>query len=142
MEPHITGPHSPDRARPISALAKEVREHGFPEEITAALVGSCTNSSYEDMSRCADVAEQAAARGLRVASSFMVTPGSEQVRATISRDGQQESLEKVGATVLANACGRALASGAAPGPSRPSPTPSSLPTIATSQGAMTATPRP
>ncbi len=105
LEPHITGPHSPDRARPISALAKEVREHGFPEEISAALVGSCTNSSYEDMSRCADVAEQAAARGVRVASSFMVTPGSEQVRATISRDGQQESLEKVGATVLANACG-------------------------------------
>ena len=105
LEPHITGPHSPDRARPISALAQEVREHGFPEEITAALVGSCTNSSYEDMSRCADVAEQAAARGIRVASSFMVTPGSEQVRATISRDGQQESLEKVGATVLANACG-------------------------------------
>ena len=105
LEPHITGPHSPDRARPISALAQEVREHGFPEEITAALVGSCTNSSYEDMSRCADVAEQAASRGVRVASSFMVTPGSEQVRATISRDGQQESLEKVGATVLANACG-------------------------------------
>ena len=105
LEPHITGPHSPDRARPISALAKEVREHGFPEDITAALVGSCTNSSYEDMSRCADVAEQAAVRGVRVASSFMVTPGSEQVRATIFRDGQQESLEKVGATVLANACG-------------------------------------
>ena len=105
LEPQITGPHSPDRARPISALAKEVEEHGFPEEITAALVGSCTNSSYEDMSRCADVAEQAAARGVQAASSFMVTPGSEQVRATISRDGQQQSLEKVGATVLANACG-------------------------------------
>ena len=105
LEPQITGPHSPDRARPISALAKEVREQDFPEEITVALVGSCTNSSYEDMSRCADVAEQAAARGVRMASSFLVTPGSEQVRATISRDGQQESLEKIGATVLANACG-------------------------------------
>ena len=105
LEPQITGPHSPDRARPISALAKEVREHDFPEEIAVALVGSCTNSSYEDMSRCADVAEQAAAHGVQVVSSFMVTPGSEQVRATIARDGQQESLEKVGATVLANACG-------------------------------------
>jgi aconitate hydratase len=105
LEPQITGPHTPDRARPISALAKEVREHDFPEEITVALVGSCTNSSYEDMSRCADVAEQAAAHGVRAPSSFMVTPGSEQVRATIARDGQQASLEKIGATVLANACG-------------------------------------
>ena len=105
LEPQITGPHSPDRARPISAMAKEAQESGFPDRIDVTLVGSCTNSSYEDMSRCADIAEQAAAHGLHVAGTFLVTPGSEQVRATIQRDGQQESLEKVGATVLANACG-------------------------------------
>jgi aconitate hydratase len=107
LEPHVTGPHSPDRARPISHLAAEVRaaERGFPDPIAAALIGSCTNSSYEDMSRAADVATQAIARGTRTASPFLVTPGSEQVRATIARDGQLAELEKVGATVLANACG-------------------------------------
>ena len=105
LEPQITGPHSPDRARPISALAKEAEDNGFPDPVDVVLVGSCTNSSYEDMSRCADVAAQAAAHGVGMASSFLVTPGSEQVRATIARDGQQEVLEQVGATVLANACG-------------------------------------
>ena len=105
LEPQITGPHSPDKARGISALAQEAKESGFPDRIEVALVGSCTNSSYEDMSRCADLAAQAAAHGLSVAGSFLVTPGSEQIRATIARDGQQEALEKIGATVLANACG-------------------------------------
>jgi aconitate hydratase len=105
LEPHITGPHSPDRARPISALKAEVEQEGFPETVSVALVGSCTNSSYEDMERCADVARQAAARGVTAASGLLVTPGSEQVRATIERDGQQEALESIGATVLANACG-------------------------------------
>ncbi len=105
LEPQVTGPHSPDRARPISALAKEAAESGFPEKISMALVGSCTNSSYEDMSRVADVARQASARGLKVASGLMVTPGSEQIRATIERDGLQEAMEEVGGTVLANACG-------------------------------------
>ena len=105
LEPHITGPHSPDRARPISALAAEVTEHDFPDKVSVALVGSCTNSSYEDMSRCADVARQARAHGLMAASGLMVTPGSEQVRATIERDGQQTALEEIGGTVLANACG-------------------------------------
>ena len=105
LEPQITGPHSPDRARPISAMAKEVKEEGFPDKVSVALVGSCTNSSYEDMSRCADVANQAAAHGLKSVSEFMITPGSEQVRATISRDGQQAALEALGGTVLANACG-------------------------------------
>ena len=105
LEPHITGPHSPDRARPISALAAEVTEHDFPDKVSVALVGSCTNSSYEDMSRCADVARQAQAHGLMAASGLMVTPGSEQVRATIERDGQQTALEEIGGTVLANACG-------------------------------------
>ena len=105
LEPHITGPHSPDRARPISEMAAEAQREGFPDTVSVALVGSCTNSSYEDMERCADVARQAAARGVTAASGLLVTPGSEQVRATIERDGQQAALESIGATVLANACG-------------------------------------
>ena len=105
LEPHVTGPHSPDRARPISALKDEAEREGFPDTVSVSLVGSCTNSSYEDMERCADVARQAAARGVTAASGLLVTPGSEQVRATIERDGQQAALESIGATVLANACG-------------------------------------
>jgi aconitate hydratase len=107
LEPHIVGPHSPDRARPISKLAAEVKDtrNQFVEEISSALIGSCTNSSYEDMSRSADVAEQARAHGVQAAVPFMVTPGSEQVRATIERDGQMASLKAIGGTVLANACG-------------------------------------
>ncbi len=107
LEPHVVGPHSPDRARPISALAAEVSESAdeFVDAISSTLIGSCTNSSYEDMSRAADVAEQAAAHGLGASVPFMVTPGSEQVRATIERDGQMESLTQIGGTVLANACG-------------------------------------
>ncbi len=107
LEPHVVGPHSPDRARPISAMAAEVKDpsNGFVDEISTALIGSCTNSSYEDMSRAADVAEQATALGIQVATDLMVTPGSETVRATIERDGQLDSLRRVGATVLANACG-------------------------------------
>jgi aconitate hydratase len=107
LEPHVVGPHSPDRARPISQLAAEVHDpsNKFVEDISDALIGSCTNSSYEDMSRAADVAEQARAHGLKAAVPFMVTPGSEQVRATIERDGQMASLKAIAATVLANACG-------------------------------------
>ena len=105
LEPQITGPHSPDRARPISEMAKEVKEEGFPDKISVSLVGSCTNSSYEDMSRCADVARQATEHGLQAVTEFMITPGSEQVRATIARDGQQAALEELGGIVLANACG-------------------------------------
>ena len=106
LEPHVVGPHSPDRARPISALAREIAESkAFVDAIAATLIGSCTNSSYEDMSRAADVAAQAQAHGLRARTPLMITPGSEQVRATIARDGQLRSLEALGATVLANACG-------------------------------------
>ena len=107
LEPHIVGPHSPDRARPISQFAQEVADasNGFVDDISTALIGSCTNSSYEDMSRSADVAEQANAKGIKVAVPFMVTPGSEQVRSTIERDGQLSTLRDAGATVLANACG-------------------------------------
>src|SRR6266481_58393 len=95
LEPYVVGPHSPDRARPISQLAAEVTDakNGFIDKISTALIGSCTNSSYEDMSRAADVAEQAKAHGLKAAVPFMVTPGSELVRATIERDGQMQSLQ-------------------------------------------------
>lgn len=107
LEPYVVGPHSPDRARPISKLAAELQDekNGFIDKISAALIGSCTNSSYEDMSRAADVAEQAKAHGVKAAVPFMVTPGSEQVRATIERDGQMQSLLEIKGTVLANACG-------------------------------------
>ena len=107
LEPHVVGPHSPDRARPLSALAAEVNDeaNGFVDDIQTALIGSCTNSSYEDMSRAADVAGQASAHGLKSRVEFMVTPGSEQVRATIERDGQMGALKEIEGTVLANACG-------------------------------------
>lgn len=107
LEPYVVGPHSPDRARPISKLAAEVADttNAFRDEISTALIGSCTNSSYEDMSRAADVALQAKAHGLKAALPFLVTPGSEQVRATIERDGQMQSLKDINGVVLANACG-------------------------------------
>ncbi len=107
LEPHVVGPHSPDRTRPISQLAAEVADpsHAFVDHISTALLGSCTNSSYEDMNRAADVAEQAKAHGLKAAVPFLVTPGSEQVRATIERDTQMASLQDIDGTVLANACG-------------------------------------
>ena len=108
LEPHVVGPHSPDRARPISMLAAEVADdsNGFIDAIDTALIGSCTNSSYEDMSRAADVADQAREHNVAAAGTpLMVTPGSEQVRSTIQRDGQMASLQAIDATVLANACG-------------------------------------
>jgi aconitate hydratase len=105
LEPHLVGPHTPDRDRPVSDLAAEVAREGWPARVSTALVGSCTNSSYEDIGRAAHIARQAAARGLRVQTPLMVTPGSEQVRATIERDGLLADLEAIGATVSANACG-------------------------------------
>ena len=105
LEPHVVGPHTPDLARPVGALGQEARAQGWPLELSQALVGSCTNSSYEDISRAASVARQASARGLRTRTPLLVTPGSESVRATVERDGLLADLEAVGATVLANACG-------------------------------------
>lgn len=106
LEPYVVGPHSPDRARPLSELAREVQDSDeFIDQISTCLIGSCTNSSYEDMCRVADLAEQARSHGLTSAVPLMVTPGSEQIRATIERDGQMASLKGIGATVLANACG-------------------------------------
>lgn len=105
LEPYVVGPHTPDLARPISQLAEDVQKNNYLDNISVALIGSCTNSSYEDMTRAANVAEQAKQKGLKIKIPLLVTPGSEQIRATIERDGQMETLTGVGATVLANACG-------------------------------------
>ncbi len=105
LEPHIVGPHTPDLARKISELSGDVTSNDYEDSISVALIGSCTNSSYEDMSRAASLAEQAKAKGIKSKIPLLVTPGSEQIRGTIERDGQMDSLIDIGATVLANACG-------------------------------------
>jgi aconitate hydratase len=106
LKPLINGPHSPDRAHRVGTdVAAAAAANGWPLEISSALIGSCTNSSYEDITRAASIARQAAARGLRAKTQLLVTPGSEQVRATIERDGLLADLEAIGAEVLANACG-------------------------------------
>ncbi len=105
LEPHVNGPFTPDLAWPISKFKQAVLDNGYPEELKVALIGSCTNSSYEDIERAASIAQQALDKGLKVKSEFTITPGSEQIRATIERDGQLEVFEKVGGLVLANACG-------------------------------------
>ena len=105
LEPHIVGPHTPDLARSISELSDDVTAKDYTDPISVALIGSCTNSSYEDMSRAASLAEQAKAKGIKAKIPLLVTPGSEQIRGTIERDGQMDSLKDIGATVLANACG-------------------------------------
>jgi aconitate hydratase len=105
LEPHINGPFSPDKAWPLSQFASAVKKHGFPEELKVGLIGSCTNSSYEDIERAAYVARIAAEKGLKTKTQFFITPGSEQIRATITRDGQLEALTQIGGKVLANACG-------------------------------------
>ena len=105
LEPHIVGPHTPDLARSITDLKEDVEENEYPIKISSALIGSCTNSSYEDIGRAAFIAREAAKHGLKAKVPLMVTPGSEQTRATIERDGYLKDLEDIGATVLANACG-------------------------------------
>lgn len=105
LEPHIVGPHSPDVARPVSKMAADVDEKGYPADLRYALIGSCTNSSYEDIGRSANVAAQAKQAGLRTVIPLLVTPGSDQIHNTIQRDGQMGTLQDVGAQVLANACG-------------------------------------
>jgi aconitate hydratase len=105
LEPYVTGPHTPDRARPISRLKAEVASEGFPDRLSSALIGSCTNSSYEDIARVVDVAKQAKAAGVKSAVPFLVTPGSDQIYETIKRDDFVGALEGVGAVVMANACG-------------------------------------
>lgn len=105
LEPYVVGPHTPDLARPISAFAEEIKEKGYPDKLSYALIGSCTNSSYEDMDRAANVAKQGAEHGIKSTCGFLVTPGSETVYETIQRDGQMATLNSIGATVMANACG-------------------------------------
>ena len=105
LAPHINGPHTPDLAREVGDLGAEAGKNGWPSTISAALIGSCTNSSYEDITRAASIAREAASKGLTVKSKLLITPGSEQVRATIERDGLLADFEALGATVLANACG-------------------------------------
>jgi len=105
LEPYVVGPHSPDKARPISKFKEEIEKEKYPELLSAALIGSCTNSSYEDVGRAAFVANQALARGSKAASQFFVSPGSEQVFDTTKRDGYLSTLDKLGAVVMANACG-------------------------------------
>ncbi len=105
LEPHINGPFTPDRAMELSEFVKAVKENNWPEELRVGLIGSCTNSSYEDMSRVAAIADFASKNGLKAKAEFTITPGSEQVRATIERDGVLAKMEAIGGTVLANACG-------------------------------------
>lgn len=105
LEPHLVGPHSPDIARPISQISAEAKEKGWPVRLSSALIGSCTNSSYEDIERAASIAKQAQSIGLKMQQPFLVTPGSTQIQKTIERDGQMTTFNEVGATVLANACG-------------------------------------
>lgn len=105
LEPLINGPYTPDLMTSVSDLGERAKKEGWPMEIKVGLIGSCTNSSYEDMSRSASVAKQALDHGVKAKSSFTITPGSEQVRATITRDGQAQILNDIGGMVLANACG-------------------------------------
>lgn len=105
LEPHVNGPYSPDRAWPLSKFADAVKENDFPQTLEVGLIGSCTNSSYEDLDRAASVARQAVAKKLKTRAEFTVTPGSEQVRYTVERDGLLDAFEQIGGVVLANACG-------------------------------------
>ncbi|RAP34119.1 aconitate hydratase [Candidatus Marinamargulisbacteria bacterium SCGC AG-410-N11] len=105
LEPHINGPFTPDKAWPLSQFAQAVKKYGYPEDMEVGLIGSCTNSSYEDLDRAASIARQAIEKDLKVKSEFTITPGSELVRYTVERDGQLDLFEKIGGVVLANACG-------------------------------------
>ncbi len=105
LEPHVVGPHTPDLARPISKMAAEAKEKGYPVQLKAALIGSCTNSSYEDISRSAHIAQQGLKAGLKAKAPFLVSPGSERIYNTMKRDGFLETFEQLGGTVLSNSCG-------------------------------------
>ncbi|MBK5281091.1 MAG: aconitate hydratase [Nitrospiraceae bacterium] len=105
LEPYVVGPHTPDLARPVSKMAAEAKEKGYPVELKAALIGSCTNSSYEDISRSAHIAKQGMKAGLKAKTPFLVSPGSERIYHTMKRDGFIETFEKMGGTVLSNSCG-------------------------------------
>jgi len=105
LEPHLNGPFTPDKAWPISKMKEAVKSENFPDKVSVGLIGSCTNSSYEDIDRSASIAKQALAKGIKAKGQYTITPGSEQVRATIERDGQLKTLTDIGGVILANACG-------------------------------------
>src|SRR5690606_23378773 len=105
LEPHLNGPFTPDLATPISKMGEAARANDWPLNVEVGLIGSCTNSSYEDISRAASLAKQVAEKNLKTKSEFTITPGSEQVRFTIERDGFIDTFNNIGATVFANACG-------------------------------------
>jgi len=105
LQPHVVGPHTPDLARPVSKMGDDAKKNSYPLNLTSALIGSCTNSSYEDMGRAADISKQAQKVGLKAKIPLMVSPGSNQIFETIKRDGQMRELEAIGAVVLSNACG-------------------------------------
>ncbi len=115
LEPYVNGPFTPDRATPISKLAEEAKANGWPTKIEVGLIGSCTNSSYEDISRAASLAQQAVAKNLKTKAEFTITPGSEQVRYTIERDGFIDTFNQIGASVFANACGPCIGQWSRPG---------------------------
>jgi aconitate hydratase len=118
LEPHVNGPYTPDLSFPISQLAENVEAAGWPNDISAALIGSCTNSSYEDLSRAASIARQATEAGLKPTCEFLLAPGSEEVRATVERDGVLADFAQAGTTVLANACGACVGQWERPGISK------------------------
>lgn len=115
LEPHLNGPFTPDRATPISKMKEEAEKNGWPTKVEVGLIGSCTNSSYEDISRAASLASQAAAKNLKTKAEFTITPGSEQVRFTIERDGYIDTFNKIGGKVFANACGPCIGQWDRPG---------------------------
>ena len=119
LEPQVVGPHTPDLTRPLARLGADARAQGYPLELRAALIGSCTNSSYEDMSRAADLARQALDAGLQARTPLFISPGSERIYRTMERDGLLEVFQRMGATVLTNACGPCIGqwhrTGAVPG---------------------------
>lgn len=115
LEPYVNGPFTPDRATPISKLAEEAKANGWPTKVEVGLIGSCTNSSYEDISRAASLAKQAVAKNLKTKAEFTITPGSEQVRYTIERDGLIDTFNQIGASVFANACGPCIGQWSRPG---------------------------
>ena len=119
IAPLLNGPDTPDRVHEVGQVAAWARDNGVPIRVSTALIGSCTNSSYEDITRAASIARHAAAHGLRAKTQLLVTPGSEQIRATIERDGLLADLEAIGATVLANACGPCIGQWDRPGADEP-----------------------
>ena len=142
LEPHLNGPFTPDLATPISEMKAAAAANGWPTELEYGLIGSCTNSSYEDISRSASIAKQAIEKGIKAKATLTITPGSEQVRYTIDRDGFISIFEEMGGSVFANAWDRASVNGRVQAPRRKRRTPSFTPSTATSPSVQMATEHP